>query len=80
MAKEHKRRRFPLTLSMLGTAAATATAVYYRLKLNEVRANALEVPEALLREVREGATLMYWVDVNGKHCFKTTTNTLTKND
>jgi hypothetical protein len=79
MAKDRKARRFPLVLSMLGTAAATATAVYYRRRLDEVAETMIEVPESLLREVREGATLMYWVDETGKKCYKTTPNSLVKN-
>lgn len=90
--KDRKPRRLPIVLSIAATAVATASALHYRRMLEETEELVIRLqesdpgtasitfPSELMDEVRNGATLMYWRDESGKQCFKTTTNSLTKND
>lgn len=70
MAKTSKPRRYPLVLSMMGTVAATAAAVYYRRQIDEYNPSLItfEPHPNDLMAIKSGAALVkYWVDENGKH-------------
>lgn len=81
--KDRKPRRLPIVLSIVATAVATASALHYRRLLEETDElvarlqesdpglASITFPSELMDEVRNGATLMYWIDDSGKQCYKT---------
>lgn len=77
-----KTRRYPFVLSVFGTVAAAATALYYRdqaaqkhnvivaLNQEDPGVASISFPSELMDEVRKGHILMYWHDESGKKHYK----------
>jgi hypothetical protein len=67
---QNKTRRFPLVLSMIGTAAAVSAALYYRQQLDEYHPNRIVLDlnsDDILRLSTGGSQLTYWNDEHGSH-------------
>jgi hypothetical protein len=84
MAKKRGKivRHIPFVLAATAAGFAIKNAVDYRNEYHrflEKSENMVEIPAEIMQQVREGLTLIYWVDGEGKNHYQTTQNSLIKN-